>query len=57
MLAVKQFQSRNDQIVDGFLGPSTRMVLNSDEAVPNGLGLGDSGESIQKVQEMLKKLG
>lgn len=57
VLAVKQFQSRNDQIVDGFLGPSTRMALNSDEAVPNGLALGDSGESIQKVQEMLKKLG
>lgn len=57
VLAVKQFQSKNDQIVDGFLGPSTRMVLNSDEAVPNGLGLGDSGETIRKVQDMLSKLG
>jgi len=57
VMAVKQFQSKNDQVVDGFLGPSTRMVLNSDEAVPNGLGLGDSGESIRKVQEMLGKLG
>ncbi len=57
ILAVKQFQSRNDQIVDGFLGPSTRMVLNSGDAVPNGMSLGDSGDSITKVQEMLSKLG
>ena len=35
VLAVKQFQSRNDQIVDGYLGPSTRIALNSDTAVPN----------------------
>lgn len=57
ILAVKQFQSRNDQVVDGFLGPSTRMALNSDDAVPNGMSLGDSGDSISKVQEMLSKLG
>jgi len=57
VLAVKQFQSRNDQVVDGYLGPSTRMVLNSPEAVPNGLSLGDSGETISKVQKMLSKLG
>lgn len=57
VLAVKLFQSKNDQVVDGYLGPSTRMVLNSSDAVPNGLGLGDSGESIRKVQNMLSKLG
>lgn len=57
VLAVKQFQSKNNQVVDGYLGPSTRIALNSSDAVPNGLGLGDSGESIQKVQNMLSKLG
>ncbi len=57
VLAVKEFQSRNDQIVDGYLGPSTRIALNSSEAVPNGLRLGDSGESTREVQNMLKSLG
>lgn len=57
VMAVKQFQSRNDQVVDGYLGPSTRIALNSDMAVPNGLRLGDSGDTISKVQDMLSKLG
>ena len=33
--AVKQFQSRNDLLVDGYLGPTTRDVLNSSSAVAN----------------------
>lgn len=57
VLAVKQFQSRNDQVVDGYLGPSTRMMLNDPNAVPNGMSLGDSGEAVQKVQSMLSSLG
>lgn len=57
IIAVKQFQSRNDQIVDGYLGPSTRIALNSGSAVPNGLALGDSGDMVQKVQTKLKQLG
>lgn len=57
VLAVKQFQSKNDQVVDGYLGPSTRIALNSSSAVPNGMSLGDSGETIRKVQNMLSKLG
>ena len=57
VMAVKQFQSRNDQIVDGYLGPSTRIALNSDTAVPNGLRLGDNGDTISRVQDMLSKLG
>ncbi len=57
IIAVKQFQSKNDQVVDGYLGPSTRIALNSDTAVPNGLSLGDSGENIQRVQNLLSKLG
>lgn len=57
IIAVKQFQSRNDQVVDGYLGPSTRLALNSSDAVPNGLSLGDSGDTVEKVQDMLSKLG
>ena len=56
-VAVKQFQSRNDQIVDGYLGPSTRVALNSSTAVPNALSIGDSGDNISRVQTLLSKLG
>lgn len=55
--AVKQFQSRNDLVVDGFLGPSTRNVLNSNKAVPNGLSLGDRGDTVTRVQQLLARYG
>lgn len=55
--AVKQFQSRNDLVVDGYLGPSTRIALNSYTATPNGMSLGDQGESVQRVQKLLNKYG
>ena len=56
-VALKQFQSRNDLVVDGYLGPSTRAVLNSSQAVPNGLSLGDQGDSVERVQQLLSKYG
>ncbi len=56
-IALKQFQSRNDLVVDGYLGPSTRSVLNSPDATPNGMSLGDQGDSVQRVQELLNKYG
>ena len=56
-IALKQFQSRNDLVVDGYLGPSTRAALNSSSAVPNGLSLGDRGDSVQQVQKLLNKYG
>ncbi len=56
-VAIKQFQSRNDLIVDGYLGPSTRDVLNSSSAVPNGLRLGDQSDMVRKVQTLLSKYG
>ncbi|MCI8950541.1 MAG: peptidoglycan-binding protein [Lachnospiraceae bacterium] len=55
--AVKQFQSRNDQIVDGYLGPGTRIALNSSDAKPMGLRLGDEGNSVSNVQNLLSKYG
>lgn len=55
--AVKQFQARNDQIVDGYLGPGTRMALNSADAKPMGLRLGDEGTSVSNIQTLLSKYG
>ena len=57
LAAVKQFQSRNDCIVDGYLGPSTRAVLISGNAKPNGLVLGDKNDTVKKVQKLLIKYG
>ena len=56
-VAVREFQGRNDQIVDGYLGPSTRAVLESPDAKPFGLQVGDSSESVRKAQERLKHYG
>lgn len=55
--AVRQFQSRNDCIVDGYLGPSTRAVLNSSTAKPNGLVIGDRNDNVKRVQALLIKYG
>lgn len=55
--AVKEFQARNDQVVDGYLGPSTRMILMSGDAKPNGLRLGDESDSVKRLQELLAKYG
>ena len=56
-VAVKQFQARNDQVVDGYLGPSTRIALNSPSARANGLMLGEQGDSVTRVQQLLNKHG
>lgn len=55
--AVKQFQSRNDLVVDGFLGPTTMLVLNSSDAVANGMMIGESGDTVKRVQELLARYG
>ena len=57
VIAVKQFQARNDQVVDGYLGPSTRIALNDPSARPNGLMLGEQGDSVTRVQQLLSKYG
>ena len=57
VIAVKQFQSKNDLVVDGYLGPSTRMVLNSSDAVPNGISLGDQNENVTQIQKLLSQYG
>lgn len=55
--AVKQFQSRNDLVVDGFLGPTTMVVLNASDAVANGMMIGESGDTVKRVQELLARYG
>ncbi len=57
VIAVKQFQSRNDLVVDGYLGPSTRTALNSSDAVPNGISLGDQNENVTQIQKLLSRYG
>ncbi len=56
-LAIKTFQSKNDLVVDGYLGPGTRETLMSASARPNGLSLGDQSEMVTNIQKMLAKLG
>ena len=56
-MAIKEFQSRNDLVVDGYLGPGTRERLNSQDAQPFGLVLGDQSETVTKVQQLLNKWG
>lgn len=53
--AVKNFQGKNALVVDGFLGPTTKEVLMSPNALHNGLGLGDSNEQVIRVQKLLVK--
>ena len=55
--AVREFQSRNDQVVDGYLGPDTRAVLDSADAKPFGLRVGDSSDSVTTVQKRLNHYG
>ena len=55
--AVMEFQSRNDQIVDGFLGPDTRIAMDSGSAKPFGLRLGDQSDSVKLAQQRLAHYG
>ncbi len=56
-MAIKEFQSRNDLVVDGYLGPGTRERLNSNEAQAFGLVLGDQSDTVTRVQQLLSKWG
>ncbi len=56
-IAVKVFQSKNDQVVDGYIGPSTRQAIMSADAKPNGISLGAQGEQVVNIQSLLAKWG
>jgi peptidoglycan-binding domain 1 protein len=55
--AIKRFQSKNNIVVDGYLGPDTRIALSSDSALPNSLDIGDSGSQVSTIQSLLVKWG
>lgn len=56
-MAIKEFQARNDLVVDGYLGPGTRETLNSGNAQPFGLVLGNQSDTVKRVQQLLGKWG
>lgn len=55
-IAVKRFQSQNDLIENGYLGPTTRKKLMSDNAVGNALHYGMQGSDVQNIQQRLYEL-
>lgn len=55
--AIKAFQSRNDQVVDGYLGPDTRAALDDPNAIPFAMRLGEQSDSVKDLQEYLVKYG
>ena len=61
LTAVKQFQRRNELVVDGKIGPKTRALLNSDKALGKNdpdpdetLSIGKSGEGVKDLQRALR---
>ena len=55
--AIRAFQSRNDQVVDGYLGPDTRNFMDSDNAKPFGMRLGEQSDDVKNMQNLLVKYG
>ena len=54
--AVKRFQSRNDLVVDGYLGPTTTELLTSENARFNTLTYTMSGDDVLSMQTRLMEL-
>ena len=55
--AVKLFQELNGLIADGYVGPETKSLLMSSDAQPNAMTIGMRGDTVERVQKQLKKLG
>ena len=55
--AMRAFQSRNDQVVDGYLGPDTRSLMDSENAKPFGMRLGEQSDDVKNMQNLLVKYG
>ena len=55
--AIRAFQSRNDQVVDGYLGPDTRSLMDSENAKPFGMRLGEQSDDVKNLQNLLVKYG
>ena len=55
--AIRAFQSRNDQVVDGYLGPDTRNLMDSENAKPFGMRRGEQSDDVKNMQNLLVKYG
>ncbi len=55
--AVRLFQEKNGLTVDGKVGVLTKEKLYSEDAVPNSLYLGSTGDEVLKYQNRLSTLG
>ncbi len=55
--AIKSFQSRNNQVVDGYLGPDTRAAMDSSAAKPYAMRLGEQSPTVTELQNLLIKYG
>ncbi len=55
--AIKAFQSRNDLVVDGYLGPDTRTAMDSDSAKPYAMRIGEQSNEVKSLQQLLVKYG
>ena len=55
-MAVRRFQAQNALIVDGYLGPTTRKLLLSEDAKGNALSYGMKGSDVLNVQKRLAGL-
>ena len=56
-LKLQQINQLSEDVVDGYLGPSTRAVILSSDAKANGLVLGDQNEQVARLQSLLAKAG
>lgn len=54
--AVKLFQQLSGVIADGYVGPETKRLLMSSSAQANAITIGMSGDTISRVQSLLKEL-
>ncbi|MDO4492987.1 MAG: peptidoglycan-binding protein [Clostridia bacterium] len=54
--AIKKFQSQNDLVADGKLGPTTKDAIMAKNAPAYVMQLGDRGTDVKKVQDRLVKL-
>ena len=55
--AIREFQSRNDLVVDGYLGPGTMAALDSGNSKPFALRVGDESSSVTYIQQRLNHYG
>ena len=56
-MSIRAFQSRNNLVIDGYLGPDTRAALDSPTAKPYGMRIGEQSDQVKNLQTLLAKYG